>query len=377
MPKEATLYKIIDPDKKIVECTACPRRCKIGENLYGFCGIRWNFGGKLYLVSHGLAIAVAIDPIEKKPLYHFHPGSMVFSMSTTGCSWGCQFCQNWDISQRRIIAGWKLPSDLAINLALAYGTQGITYTYNEPVIFVEYAYDIGILAKKHGLFNTFVTNGYMTDETIDLAVKFVNAVTVDLKGHGDPELAKKLCLAPDVEYVFNAIIELKRRGVFIEITDLVIPRYGDDIDKARKLAKWIVENLGPETPMHFLRFHPDYKLIDIPSTSAKVLEKHIEVAKEEGLVHTYIGNVPGHPYEHTYCPKCGKPVIKRTGFDIIEHNLDEESHCKFCGYKLNIIGGIAPIYKMNRFAYLPLELYTEFTHIPPDKIKNFVLGGYR
>lgn len=375
MPKEALLYRVLDASKKLVECTACPRRCKIGDNLHGFCGIRWNFDGKLYLVSHGLAIAVAIDPIEKKPLYHYHPGSMVFSMSTTGCSWACQFCQNWDISQRRIIAGWRLPPELAVQIALAYGAQGVTYTYNEPVVFIEYAHDVGILAKKYGLFNTMVTNGYMTDESIDLAARFIDAATVDLKGHGDPEVARKLCLVPDVEAVFNAMIELKRKGIFIEVTDLVIPRYGDDIDKARRLAKWIVEFLGPETPVHFLRFHPDYKLLDIPPTSIKTLERHVEVVREEGLKHVYIGNVPGHQYEHTYCPNCGKPIIKRYGFDIVEHNIDRDSRCAFCGYKLNIVGGIAPTYKMDRLLYVPLEVYTDFIRVPNDMIRSFTLGG--
>jgi len=374
MPKEALLYRLIDMNKRIVECTACPRRCKIGDGLYGFCGIRWNFNGKLYLVSYGLAIAVAIDPIEKKPLYHFHPGSAVFSMSTTGCSWGCIFCQNWDISQRRMIAGWKLPPETVVNIALAYGAHGITYTYNEPVVFVEYAYDVGVIAKKHNLFNTMVTNGYMTDETVDIVAKFVDAITVDLKGHGDQEVAKKLCLVPDVEPVFNTIVELKKKGVFVEITDLVIPKYGDDTEKARKLARWIVENLGPETPVHFLRFHPDYKLLDVPSTPVKTLEKHISVAREEGLVYTYIGNVPGHHYEHTYCPKCGKPVIKRLGFDIIEYNLDEELRCRYCGYKINIVGGVSSTYKLERFVYIPLELYTEFIHVKPSEIKKFILG---
>lgn len=374
MPKEALLYRVIDSSKKIVECTACPRRCKIRDELYGFCGIRWNFNGKLYLVSHGLAIAVAIDPIEKKPLYHFYPGSMVFSISTTGCSWACQFCQNWDISQRKMIAGWRLSPELVINLATAYGAHGITYTYNEPVVFIEYAYDVGIIAKKHNLFNTMVTNGYMTDETIDLVSKFVDAVTVDFKGHGDQELVRKLCLVHNVEQVFNALIELKKKGVFIEITDLVIPRYGDDIEKARKLTKWIVENLGPETPIHFLRFHPDYKMIDIPATSVKMLEKHVEVARNEGLKYVYIGNVPGHAYEHTYCPGCGKHVLKRMGFDIVEINIDNNSRCKFCGYKLNIVGGVNSAYKMDRFVYIPLDIYTDFIHIPFDKIKSFTLG---
>ena len=375
MPKEALLYRVLDSSKKLVECTACPRRCKISDGQHGFCGIRWNFDGKLYLVSHGLAIAVAIDPIEKKPLYHFNPGSMVFSMSTTGCSWACVFCQNWDISQRRVIAGWRLPPELAVKLAYSYGAQGITYTYNEPVVFIEYAYDVGVLAKKHGLFNTMVTNGYMTDETIDLVTKFIDAATIDLKGNGDPEFAKKLCLVPDVEAVFHAMAELKRKGVFIEVTDLVVPRYGDNLDQARKTIRWIVENLGPETPIHFLRFHPDYKLVDVPPTPIETLEKHAQIAFEEGMKYVYLGNVPGHRLESTYCPNCGKLLIRRFGFDILEVNLREDMRCPYCGYKINIAGKIHPTYKMERFVYIPLEAFTDFVHIKESELRKFVLEG--
>ncbi len=377
MPKEALLYRLLDAERKIVECLACPRRCKIPEGAAGFCGIRWNFEGKLYLACHGLAIAVAIDPIEKKPLYHFNPGSAVFSMSTTGCSWACKFCQNWDISQRKVIAGWRLEPERIVELAKAYGAHGITYTYNEPVVFIEYAYDVGMLAKKHGLFNTMVTNGYMTDETIDLVSKFIDAATIDLKGHGDPEFAKKLCLVPPghMEYVFNAMIELKRKGVFIEVTDLVVPKYGDDLEKAKKLARWIVENLGPDTPLHFLRFHPDYQLLDVPSTPVEVLEKHVEIARAEGLRYVYVGNVPGHEYEHTYCPNCGSIVIRRFGFEILEVRLTEDNRCTNCGAKINIVGRVHPTYRLDRMVYIPLDLYTEFVHVPHTKLRNYVLKG--
>jgi len=174
--------------------------------------------------------------------------------------------------------------------------------------------------------------------------------------------------------VLQAIVELKRKGVYIEITDLVIPRYGDDLEKARKLARWIVENLGPETPIHFLRFHPDYKLLDIPSTPVKVLEKHAAIAKEEGLHYVYLGNVPGHELENTYCPRCGKILIRRIGFDIVEVNLRDDMSCPYCGYRVNIVGRIHPSYKLDRFAYIPLEIYTEFIHIPSDKVREFVFS---
>ncbi len=374
MPKEAKLYKTVEVDgRRFVVCTACPRRCTLRDGQAGFCGVRININDKLYLAVYGLAIAVAIDPIEKKPLYHFNPGSMVFSIATTGCNWGCRFCQNYDISQRRIIAGWKLDPELVVKLATSYGAHGITYTYNEPTIFIEYAYDIGMLAKKEGLFNTMVTNGYMTDEAIDLVAKFVDAVTVDFKGNADPEFARKFSLVPNIEEVFRALQELKRKGVFIEITDLVVPRYGDDLEKARKLVKWIIENLGPETPLHFLRFHPEYLMYDVPPTPVEVLEKHVNMAKEEGMHYVYIGNVPGHKFEHTYCPNCGYRVIKRYGFEILEWNLTEDMRCIHCGKKVNIVGKLFRTYKLDRFVYVPLEAYSDFVYVPQDKVREFIL----
>lgn len=372
MVKEALLYRVIDKEKGIVECTACPRRCKLRPGQFGFCGVRWNVDGKLYLVVYGLAVAVAIDPIEKKPLYHFHPGSMVFSIATTGCSWACQFCQNWDISQRRVIAGWRISPELAVELAKAFGAQGMTYTYNEPTVFIEYAYDMGVLAHREGLFNTIVTNGYMTDEALDLVGKFVDAVTVDFKGNADPEFARKLAYVPDIEPVFQALLEMKRKGIFIEVTDLVVPEIGANLEKARNLIRWIHDNLGPETPIHFLRFHPDYKLTNIPPTPVELLEKHAELAKKEGMHYVYIGNVPGHRLENTYCPRCGRLLVRRIGFDIIEWRITEDGRCPYCGYKINIAGKLHPTYRAPRMRYIPLDLYTDFVHVKPEEVVEYI-----
>ncbi len=370
--KPSKLFRVVDEEKKVIECLACPRRCRIPDGGHGFCGVRWNFGGRAYLAVYGLAIAVAIDPIEKKPLYHFNPGSAVFSIATTGCTWACKYCQNWDISQRRMIAGWKLSPELVVKLAEAYGAHGITYTYNEPVVFIDYAYDIGVIAKKHGLFNTMVTNGYMSDETLDLVKQFIDAATVDVKGNGDDEFLQKFAAVPKghFEYVLQAMVEMKRSGIFVEVTNLVVPRYGDDLEKCRKLMRWIVENLGPETPVHFLRFHPDYKMLDVPPTPVETLEKHARVAKEEGLHYVYIGNVPGHELENTYCPNCGTLVVRRFGFEILEWRLDSEFRCPNCGYKLNFSGRLYPTYRSDRFAYVPLDLYTEFVHVPESKLRE-------
>ncbi len=246
-----------------------------------------------------------MDPIEKKPLYHFNPGSMVLSFSTYGCSWACQYCQNFDISQRRILEGFEVTPEKIVELAETYGTQGITYTYNEPSIFAEFAYDVGVLARKRGgLFNTFVTNGYMTDEAVDYISKFLDAATVDFKGgNAEPKFLRRFSLVPDPpEPIFQTLLDMKRKGIFIEITDLVVPEIGDNLEHARKLVRWVVDNLGPETPMHFLRFHPDYRVDYLPPTPTETLERHAQVAKEEGLRYVYIGNVPGHRLENTYCP---------------------------------------------------------------------------
>ncbi len=367
--KEATLYRVL-PDGK-VECTACARRCKLSDGQYGFCGVRWNLGGRLYLMVYGKISAIAVDPIEKKPLYHFNPGSMVLSLSTYGCSWACQYCQNFDISQRRVLEGFEVTPEKIVELAEDYGAQGVTYTYNEPSIFMEFAHDVGVLARKRGLFNTFVTNGYMTDEAVDLLSKFLDAATVDFKGNAEPKFLRKFSLVPDPEPIFQALLEMKRKGVFIEVTDLVVPEIGDNLEYARRLARWIVDNLGPDTPIHFLRFHPDYKVDYLPPTPIKSLEEHARVAKEEGLKYVYVGNVPGHPLENTYCPNCGRVVIKRRGFDILEVNLTEDGRCKFCGAKINIVGKVQPTWRMSdRFAYVPIELLSRYVKVTREQIEE-------
>lgn len=353
--KKAELYTKLD-DKRVI-CTACARRCRLSPGQIGFCGVRGNIAGDLYLLNYGVLIAVNVDPIEKKPLMHFHPGSKVLSIATTGCNWACAYCQNYDISQRRIIEGFRFEPEEIVEIALETGSDGVTYTYNEPTIFIEYAHDVGVLAHKHGLFNTFVSNGYMTDEAIDYASRFLDAITVDFKGNGDDRFARRFVLIPSYEPVFNALLELKKKKIFIEITDLVVPRVGDDLEKARKLARWVAENLGPETPIHFLRFHPDFKMLDYPPTPIETLEKHAKIAKEEGLQYVYIGNVPGHPLESTYCPKCGRPVITRYGFEILRWDLDEENRCKYCGYKINIIGTLNKRYNSRRSRFIFIDLY--------------------
>jgi Pyruvate-formate lyase-activating enzyme len=345
--KEAVLYERLQNNR--VRCTACARYCNIPENMIGLCGIRKNIEGKLYLLVYGKIIASHIDPIEKKPLVHFHPGSKVLSIATTGCNWLCQYCQNFDISQRRKVEGMDVNPEDVVEMAIKTRSEGITYTYNEPTIFIEFARDVGVIARKNGLFNTFVSNGYLTPEAIKMLTEFLDAITVDFKGNAEKNFMQKYIIVPGPEPIFDALLELKKTNIHVEITDLVVPQIGDNIESARKLARWIYENLGPDTPLHFLRFHPDYKLQNLPWTPVETLEKHWKVAKEEGLRYVYIGNVPGHPLENTYCPECGNVVIERFSFDITGWYLDEENRCKYCGYKLPIIGKLSKNVTKPRF----------------------------
>ncbi|MEX2690450.1 MAG: AmmeMemoRadiSam system radical SAM enzyme [Candidatus Njordarchaeum guaymaensis] len=356
--KKAVLYKRLEKEGW-VQCTACPRYCVIPKGGIGVCGVRWNIDGDLYLMVYGTILTAHIDPIEKKPLMHFHPGTAVFSIATTGCNWFCKYCQNYDLSQRRKVEGWTTTPEELVKLALEYGADGFAYTYNEPTIFMEFAHDVGVLARKAGLYNVFVTNGYQSLESFKLIKEFLDGATVDFKGNGDPKFLYKYAGVRDPEPIYQSLLEMKKLKIHIEITDLVVPQIGDNLDQARKLVRWIVENLGPETPIHFLRFHPDYLMVNLPVTPTRTIEKHIKIAKEEGAQYVYAGNVPGHPAEHTYCPKCGKLLIRRYGFYILEWNLDDKNRCKFCGYPINIRGSLGPNWNKDRFAavYLPNSRY--------------------
>jgi pyruvate formate lyase activating enzyme len=334
--KEAFLYSA---DKGRIRCTACSRYCLLGEGQTGFCGIRKNIGGHLFLLSYGRAAAVAVDPIEKKPLYHYLPGGRVLSLATSGCSWACKYCQNYDISQRREITGDYLEPEDVVSMALQSGSDGISYTYNEPSIFAEYAHDIGILAKKRGLFSTFVSNGYESSESISYLREFLDAISIDFKGNGNDIFGRKYIGIMSYAPVFETLKRLKAAGIYTEITDLVVPvkGVGDNPDDARNLAVWIRENLGKDVPLHFTRFHPDYLMMDVPATPIETLERHHSIAKEEGLKFVYIGNVPGHPLENTYCPNCGKELVKRFGFHITSYKITEDGRCPFCGEDMHII----------------------------------------
>ena len=339
--REARLWNPHQEKRGYVVCDLCHRRCVIAPGRYGACGVRKNINGKLYTIVYGLLTAMNLDPIEKKPLMHFHPGSAVLSISTVGCNFYCKFCQNWELSQSRLEKGlygrYRSPEDV-VETALSVGADGVTYTYNEPTIFYEFMYDTAKLAKSRGLFNTMVTNGYMTPEAIREIGKYIDAATVDFKGSANKDFYRKVMGVPDPEPIFESLLEMKKHGWWIEVTNLIVPELGDSERDLRVLARWIAENLGPETPFHLLRFHPDYMLTNVPPTPVSTLEKLAKAAIDEGLKHVYIGNVPGHPLEHTYCPNCGYPVIERIGFTITAWRLKDGNKCPRCGYSLNVIG---------------------------------------
>lgn len=351
MGKEAILYEKLPNDK--VRCTACARYCEIGKDQIGLCGIRGNKNGKLELFVYGKVIAGHVDPVEKKPVVHYKPGSKVFSIATTGCNWLCKYCQNYDISQRRKVEGSDMTPEQVVQTAIDYEADGIAYTYNQPSIFIEFARDCGVVARKNGLYNVFVSNGYDTPDTVKMMGEFLDCITVDFKGSAEPNFTKKYIGVPDPKPIFDTLIDIKEKTkIHVEITDLIVPEVGDDLEYARKLCRFIFDEYGPEIPIHFLRFHPDYKMMEFPSTPVKTLEKHHKIAKEEGLDYAYIGNVPGHPLEHTYCPECNSIAIKRYGFNINEWNLDEKNCCINCSKKLPIFGTLSKDYKKNRFQFV-------------------------
>ena len=333
---EAMLYE--KSENRKVKCNLCGRRCLINDGGVGFCLVRKNEGGRLFSLVYAKAISACIDPIEKKPLSHFNPGASVMSIATIGCNFRCQFCDNWVLSQEKKITGKNFPPGEVVKATGDNGCHGITYTYTEPTVFFEYAYDTAKLAHQVGFFNTFVTNGYMTPEAVKTVAPYLDAATVDFKGGGDPEFYRTCSSVPSVEPIFEALKEMRRNGVHVEITNLVVPKIGDSIDRIRELAAWIRDNLGKDTPFHLLRFHPDYQLTTVSSTSIETLEKAYIAAKDAGLNFVYIGNVPGHTCESTYCPNCNELVIKRFSFEITRWNLTKDMRCPVCGKEIPIKG---------------------------------------
>jgi len=334
--RKALFYEKL-PDKK-VKCKLCPRNCILSPGQLSFCKVRKNIDGELYTLNYGIISALGIDPIEKKPLFHFYPGSPIFSISTFGCNFKCPWCQNWEISQSEpnlSYASYYPPEDL-IKLVKKYRSPSIAYTYNEPIIWYEYVLETSKLAKKEGIMNVLVTNGHICMEPLEELIPYIDAVNVDIKAFSQDVYSKYI--KGYLEAVLEAIEEMKKKGVHVETTYLVIPGVNDREEEFRKMIRWHLDRLGDDTPLHISRFFPHYKFLDTSPTPTETLERLWKVAQEEGVKYVYVGNLPGHRGENTYCPSCQRAVIKRIGFAITEWNLSEDNRCKFCGAEINIRG---------------------------------------
>lgn len=325
---EARYYKK-HPDREI-ECTLCPRLCKLGDKERGYCGVRENQDGTYYTLVYGKACAVHVDPIEKKPLFHFLPKTNALSIASAGCNVNCKFCQNWEISQVRPeqVHHIDLPPASVVSLAAKYDCPTIAYTYTEPVVFFEYMVDTAKEARKKGIRSVVITGGHIKLEPLDELIDSVEAIKVDLKAFNQDFYSSYV--RGDLAPVLEAIKKIAQSDIWLEIVYLVIPTLNDSVAEIDRMSRWILDTAGPDVPLHFSRFYPMYLLKNLPPTPISTLEKARETAIARGLYYVYIGNVPGHQAEDTFCPKCKSLIIQRRGYDIqkvsIKNGLCE--HCR-------------------------------------------------
>ncbi len=335
--KEAMLYEKLEDLQ--VRCNLCAHRCLIKDGKRGICLVRENREGTLYTLVYGRTISQAVDPVEKKPLFNFYPGTTAFSIATVGCNFRCQFCQNWEISQvvrdEHLIMGREATPEQLVANAKRYGCRSIAYTYTEPTIFTEYAYDTAKLAHEAGIANIYVTNGYMTEEMLEVFAPYLDAANVDLKAWSD-EFYRKYCGAR-LQPVLDSLKKMKELGIWVEVTTLVIPTLNDSDEELRHIAEFIAQELGVETPWHISRFYPHYKLTDKPPTPIATLNRAREIGMAAGLRYVYQGNVPGSQGENTFCYNCGKLLIGRYGYRIMEYHI-KGSKCVHCGAQIDGVG---------------------------------------
>lgn len=336
MKHTAWLSKKLNSGK--VLCQACAQACKLDEGEYGICGVRRVEEGELKLLVYGLAAAANIDPVEKKPMFHFLPKSRVFSVGTVGCNFSCKFCQNYTISQypqehKHEIVGQELPPQEIVELSLKNDCDSIAYTYNEPIVFFEYTYDTAKLAHEKGLKNIYVTSGYETKKSIDLLAPYIDGMNIDIKSFSD-DFYKEICGAR-LKPVLEAVKYAHEKGIWIEITTLLISGKNDSDEEIRNIAKFIAE-LDDSIPWHLSAFHPMYKMLDVSRTPLSTLVRAYKIAKEEGLKYVYVGNIDDTDHESTYCPECQTKVIDRSGNigQFVVNHLDINGVCPKCAYKL-------------------------------------------
>jgi pyruvate formate lyase activating enzyme len=334
--KEAMLYEKLADDK--VECYLCAHRCRIAADRVGVCQVRENRDGTLYTMVYGQIIAQHVDPIEKKPLLHFYPGSSAYSIATPGCNFRCRWCQNSDISQmprerREVFVKETSPAQI-VDAAQRKGCQSVAYTYTEPTIFFEYSYDTARQARAAGIANVYVTNGYMTEEMLDLIYPLLDAANVDLKAFRDETYRRYV--GARLQPILDSLKKMKQQGVWLEVTTLVIPELNDDPGELRDAANFLVQELGEETPWHISRFYPSYEMRDAPPTPAATLARAREIGLEAGLQYVYVGNQPGG--SNTACHACGQLLIRRSGYWIRENAVTPEAECPNCGTPVGGVG---------------------------------------
>ncbi|MFA5039541.1 MAG: AmmeMemoRadiSam system radical SAM enzyme [Candidatus Omnitrophota bacterium] len=330
-PHQASYYQKLE--NKIVQCLLCPRQCVISDKQRGFCGVRENQGGELYTLVYGKPCSLHLDPIEKKPLFHVLPGARTFSLATVGCNLKCKFCQNWQISQASVedVAVLSLSPEQVVEKARESGAPVIAYTYTEPTVFYEYMFDIARLARKAGLKNVMHSAGFINEEPLRKLCPYLDAANIDLKGFSE-KFYSQMTLGR-LEDVLRTLEILKSEGVWVEVTNLLIPGVNDSPEEIRKLSRWIATRLGPETPLHFSRFWPLHKLLHLSPTPVSALRMAKKIAQEEGLMYVYIGNVPGTEDEDTLCPRCQAKVVDRASYVITSLHV-VEGKCGHCGAPL-------------------------------------------
>jgi pyruvate formate lyase activating enzyme len=316
-----------------IKCKLCPRECNVGDRERGYCGVRENRGGTYYTLVHSRVCAAHVDPIEKKPLFHYMPGTLAFSLATAGCNVNCKFCQNWDISQSRpeqIPADYAPPSRI-VELAKQYSCPTIAYTYSEPVVFSEFLMDTADAGHEAGLRSIVVSNGYMQEEALKAAYGKMDAVKIDLKAFTESYYSK--VVTGQLKPVLDSLVNLRKMGKWTEIVYLVVPTLNDSDSEFSGLAKWVKGNLGVDVPLHFTQYHPEYLLKNLPITPVPTLERAKAIADAEGLHYVYIGNVPGHPAQNTYCPQCKRLLVERVGFTASQVLIHKDS-CPFCHHPI-------------------------------------------
>ncbi len=328
---EARYYRKL-PDRE-TECLLCPKLCRLGDKERGYCGVRENQGGTYYTLVYGKACSLNVDPVEKKPFFHVLPSSDALSLATAGCNVNCKFCQNWQISQVRAeqVEAVDLPPAAVVATARKYRCPSIAYTYTEPVVFFEYMIDTARLAAEERIKNLVVTGAHIRPEPLAELIRTVDAIKIDLKGFSKAFYEEYV--RGDLTAVLDAIKAVARGGRWLEVVYLVIPTLNDDPREIRDMSRWLQAEAGPDVPLHFSRFHPMYLVKNLPPTPVESLERARDIALEEGVRYVYVGNVPGHVGENTFCPQCRRLLIRRTGYQVLENGL-KGGKCGSCGTRI-------------------------------------------